>query len=212
MEGEAKVPAPETSQKFQSLFEAELVSDVSFWQKRLLEGSDPNDLAREMGVETGVTIEQILERVREAASTKKPASLLIDGKKEYLTGPWPYSLPPDEYWRKFPPAQNESGFDPLTVMELGKRLGVLPKPRSDTYVFTLDTSRYNADGAEIERVYDITPIKSPLVPPNTYWHQYLSGTDYSSDIMALITVNKRYIPTNTNNPVLNRLILKLQGI
>src|SRR3990167_6864689 len=200
---------------FLSTVEADLVSHANFWQsdleKATKEGEGLEDVAQQWRVETGKTVEKILAEKRTIDKSRMPASIVISGTGE----DWAYFL--KRYFgkrlsRRIPALTNVRGYDPSTVLSLAKKIGVVPRKIPDTFIFKRNFNENYLDGADIEAAYNIIPVHSPLLPPNSFWHEAFSGTDYSAYTDVLITLNRRFIPTDTTIPSLNRMILKIQGI
>ncbi len=151
--------------------------------------------------ELGVTTEEVLRRIKELAATRKPGALLLTGSKDL----WEEGEYSETFKRTIPEITGERGFTPDVVLELGLALGVFPRTTPDTLIFE-DPSRIEQD-----TTYNLVPVRSPLVPHVTTWHELTRGYEFHAQASAIVTVNRPYFTTDRATVELNKVALRSEG-
>lgn len=187
-------------------FQSSLEFDID-WRRRDLEAMREGRPGYEGAIdgwgsyELGVTVEEALRRIRELAATKKPGALLISGAK-IIWGEGEFS---DTFRKVLPEITGERGFTSDVVLDLGLQLGVFPRTSPDTLIFE------DPSGYEQETTYDLVPVRSPLVPHVTTWHELTRGYEHHARSSALVTVNRPYFTTDRATVELNKVALRSEG-
>lgn len=151
--------------------------------------------------EIGVTPEEVLRRIKELAATRKPGALLLTGSKDL----WEEGEFSETFKRVIPEITGERGFTPDVVLELGLALGVFPRTTPDTLIFE------NPSGYEQDTTYNLVPVRSPLVPNVTTWHELTRGYEFHAQSSAIVTVNRPYFTTDRATVELNKVALRSEG-
>lgn len=191
-----------------SAFRVNLESRISAWESDKRSGIKGSE--NSFGsFELGKSVDDVLDLIKTSALSGKPQSLILLGDYYF----WKHGTAADRILKRVPPFVREKGFDPITIKKLAERLRLLYRSTSDTVISSREPYPAEKEGAEVETIYNILPIKADGIPGQVYWHELVRGfLDTGNPSSVMVTVNKQYIPTNSSSTLLNRLILRVQGI